>query len=55
VNLARGCPPGENIIEWINGFGPDGARDNPGWGYGEDPHWWVGVSRFYQKLQVIGD
>ncbi|MQL51838.1 hypothetical protein GFC01_06080 [Desulfofundulus thermobenzoicus] len=53
ARLSRNCPPGVSVIQWINGFGADGFRDNPAWGYAGDPNWWVGVSRFYSQLQEI--
>lgn len=53
ARLSQGCPAGESVIEWVNGFGPDGSRSNPGWGYAGDPHWWVGVSQFYSQLQTV--
>jgi hypothetical protein len=53
ARLSQGCPPGVSVIQWINGFGPDGTRSNPGWGYAGDSNWWRGVSSFYSQLRQI--
>lgn len=29
------------------------VRDNPAWGYADDPNWWVGVSQYYDQLKSI--
>ncbi|WP_151191774.1 coiled-coil domain-containing protein [Desulfotomaculum copahuensis] len=51
--LARGCPAGDDLIHWINGFGTGGKRDNPGYGYADDPGWWTGVDRYYVELKQV--
>lgn len=53
MRLAQGCPAGSNLIRWINGFGTDGNRDNPAYGYADDPNWWAGVSRYYDELKQV--
>jgi len=53
MRLAQGCPAGDNLIRWINGFGIDGNRDNPAYGYADDPNWWAGVSKYYGELQKV--
>ncbi|MCL6448196.1 MAG: lytic transglycosylase domain-containing protein [Armatimonadetes bacterium] len=51
ARLSKDYPGGVSIICWINGFGPDGTRSNPRWGYAGDPRWWIGVSRFYEGFK----
>ncbi|OPY63711.1 MAG: Glycyl-glycine endopeptidase ALE-1 precursor [Pelotomaculum sp. PtaU1.Bin065] len=51
ARLSQNCPQGVSVLQWVNGFGADGTRSNPGWGYAGDQNWWRGVSQFYAQLQ----
>jgi len=46
IDLSSGRPDAVHPIYWINTRGGRG-------GYAEDPHWWVGVSRIFEKLKSI--
>lgn len=53
--LAQGCPAGDNLVRWINGFGTGGNRDNSGYGYADDPNWWAGVNKYYGEVKQVCD
>ena len=53
MRLAQDWPGNVDIVSWINGIGSDGKRDNPRYGYADDPKWWEGVNMYYQELQQI--
>lgn len=43
--LSVGCPPGMNVIHWID------SPANPSYRYAEDTDWWKGVSIFFSQLE----
>jgi len=60
ANDSLGCPSGWNVVEWIEGFEPDGSQrpitgTYPGRYAGDYQDWIANVTSFYSQLEGFGD